>query len=116
MMLMFHADLTVEKWRSIPWDKRLLNIAAEMARAKHWIAKKENDLANQSIERALELMDLTVEAGIDESFSFLREFLLAREWLAGFYVSPEKDLREFHLLLKGFLDLEPSIHNLSLEF
>ncbi len=111
----FHPSLTVERWRSFPWDKRLLNIAAELSRAKNLIRDKEYDWANQAIARALELVDLTVEAGTDDKPPFfLRELLRFRELLAGFYVSEEKEDREFITMFRGFLDLDPDVHNLQL--
>lgn len=116
MILKFHPSLTVERWRKMSWEKRLLNILSELCRAKNWIKENHNEYANLSIERALELTDLTIESGLgNKSQFFLKELLRWREMLAGFYVMPSKNYQDFLILLKGFIDLDPAIHNLHLQ-
>ena len=116
MIVKFHPSLTAERWRSLGWDKRILNIASELARAKAWIHENHPGYAKQSIERALELVDLTVEAGPEgKTPGFMRELLRFRECLAGFYDTPSRGYQEFVTLMEGFLDLDPAVHNLHLE-
>ena len=116
MITKFHPSLTVEKWQAMPWDKRLLNILSELVRAKNWIKGNNQEYANLSLERALELIDLTIESGMDgKSRFFPRELLRLREILAGFYIAPSKNYEEFLVLMKSFMDLDSSIHNLNLE-
>ena len=116
MTIKYHQGLTLERWRALSWDRRLLNIASELMRLKNRIQEGDETLANQAIERALELTDLSVESWPDgKSSSFLHEFLRFREVLAGFYVSKEKDFQEFMILFRVFLDLDPVVHNLGLE-
>lgn len=111
-----HAGLTVEKWRALTWDQRLLNIASELSRVKNALRDHEAQRANQAIERALELIDLTVGEAGPKGPAFLREILRFREALVGFYIDPKKSDSEFVQLFRGFLDLESSIHNLGLRF
>ncbi len=116
MKLKYHPHLSVEKWRVLAWDKRILHIASEMSRTKQWIQEKEETPAMRSLERALELTDLTLETALEEKRdSFLKEFLRFREMLASFYAGLCKDEQEFVLLMKQLLDLNPLVHNLHLE-
>ena len=74
------------------------------------------DLFKLSLERALELMDLTTDHWNEEKpFSWLREFLRLREEIAGLYLKGEAGLpREITNIIRAFLDSEPSCHNLGL--
>ncbi|MBI3306772.1 MAG: hypothetical protein HYZ84_03055 [Candidatus Omnitrophica bacterium] len=116
MIPKLHPSLTIERWRTISLDKRLLHILSELGRAKNWIQENNQEYANLSLERALELIDLTIESGVEgKSRFFPRELLRLRKTLAEVYVSPSKDYEEFLTLMKSFMDLDPSIHNLNLQ-
>lgn len=54
-------------------------IANELNRAKNWIEKNDLEEVNNCYERALELLDLTVE--ITKSGNRLREYLRLREMI-----------------------------------
>lgn len=93
-----------------------MNLAAEITRVRFGIQEKDPPLAALAIERALELIDLTVTGeGRRRPPFFLREFLRFREVLAEFYVRREKDEQELKRILRTFLDLDPSVHNVGLE-
>ena len=112
----YHPELTLEKWRQMPQDKQILSVAAEFGRAKSWILKNEEEPAKQALERAFELMDLTIELLAEKKASgFLKEFLRFREMLAGFYLSSKKDLREFMILFRTLLAFDPAVYNLGLK-
>ena len=113
MNTVFHPFLTVEKWRAMPQEKQILNIVSELTRTRQWLGKDEA-FARQSLERAFELIDLTVEAG-GFSAGFLRELLRFREILAEYYVGFKNDPNEFGDLVRSFLDMNPEVHNLGLE-
>ena len=117
MTPVLHQGLTVERWRVFPWDQRILHMVSELNRAAHWIRKGDEGLADDSIERVLELVDLSIEAGFSQKpVSFLKEFLRWRELLAGFYKNTAAmPYREFRTLLKALIDLDPSVHNLELK-
>ena len=116
MIATIHKGLTFEKWNGQPMEKRILNIASELTRAKSLLAENRMDLFKQSLERALELMDLTTDSWKGErSFSWLKEFLRFREMVASFYVEPQEASPEMTTFIHAFLDLEPACHNLGLE-
>ena len=56
----WHKTLTLEHWQQFRIDKQVLMIANETNRAYHWVKKGDKKLASSSLERALELLDLTV--------------------------------------------------------
>ncbi len=116
MRLHYHPALTVEKWKSFSWDKRLLNVGAELIRAKNAVKKRDEEARSGAFARALELTDLTVESGMEgKTPGFLHEFLRFREVLADFYLSPEKKEDEIVKLTRAFFDLDPVVHNLHLQ-
>lgn len=108
--------LTIEKWRTLGRQKQMLNIASELTRAKNLILENQPKLAQQSLERVFELVDLTVEnEQPGTSHSFIRELLRFRESLGELYLKPDGNEEELRNLLKGFLDLNSETHNLGLE-
>jgi len=52
--------MTLDKWQTLSLSQQFGNIASEISRANHW--QKKNDLVNRnkSLERSLELIDLTL--------------------------------------------------------
>ena len=85
-------------------------------RAKEGVKWRDEAIVRGSLERALELIDLTVEAGMEgKTPEFLGEFLRFREVLAGFYINPEKREEEIDPLILVFFDLDPVVHNLHLQ-
>ena len=117
MIPTIHKGLTVEKWNRLPMEKRILNIVSELVRAKANLSKAEGDYLRLSLERVLELMDLTTDTWHSErSFSWLREFLRLRETIASFYVlGLSAEISDMTNTLRAFLDMEPSCHNMGIE-
>ena len=115
MTLKFHKGLTLKRWRKLSRDQQILNLAAELNRAKNWIKRKNNVLADDCLQRALELVDLTIEAE-KQGPGFLKEILGFRKAIAAFYVVQPKDYKEFLVLLKGLLDMNAKVHNQGLSF
>lgn len=97
-MAYFHPSLTLEKWHSLPASKQILNIASELTRAQHALEAHNIDNMHKSLERTLELIDLTV---VDSKWRRkLRELLRLREHLGGFYIDMYTSIDELHCALK----------------
>jgi hypothetical protein len=111
--VVFHKDLTPQKWASKPFSWQILSIASELGRAESSLQKGLLAPFKNCLERGLELIDLTVEAHAADT-SFLKEFLRFREVLATFYADPTPQNRfdEFRVLTKVLLTLEPEAYNL----
>jgi hypothetical protein len=112
MNAIFHPGMTSEKWAAKPYSQQVLNVASELSRARHWIKEGETENLRHSLDRALELIDLTVSAS--RGTNRLRGLLRFREELAGYYLGMNKEYDKFNLLLKSFLNLEPEIVKLGI--
>ncbi|NQU82391.1 MAG: hypothetical protein HQ539_00370 [Parcubacteria group bacterium] len=99
----YHKNLTPEKWQSFSKSIQILNVCAELSRAKNWLIKKNERLVLDSLNRAFELIDLTTD---DEKWRHgLNELLRFREVLADFYLTKNKDVDVFISICKALLYL-----------
>lgn len=99
----FHPNLTSKKWQALSQEKQILNIAAEFSRAKNWLAKKQINEFLNCLNRAFELIDLSIN---DPSWrNKLNELLRLREILAKFYWQKNKNIKEFIKIFKALLFL-----------
>lgn len=78
----FHKELTKEKWFALSFFQQMANIGAEVGRAINW-QKKDKNLSNSALFRALELLDLTIED--DKNKKHLKEICRLREVLADYF-------------------------------
>lgn len=99
-MAYFHKNLTEEKWSGLSMDKQILNIGSELIRAKTWLEEDNNDYLKNSMDRALELIDLTC-ADKKWRHGQLKELLRLREVLGEFYVGENKDSGYFKSIIRG---------------
>ena len=111
--VLFHKDMTLEKWASQPASRQVLNIASELGRAESMLKRGLGEPFRASLERVLELIDLTIEVQL-ANHGFVREMLRFREVLAGIYLDPSPEAlgKEFSSLTKVLLTLEPGAYNL----
>jgi len=89
--LKLHRNLESAKWQKFSVKQRELMIANELNRAKNWIEKNDLEEVNNCYERALELLDLTVE--ITKSGNRLREYLRLREMMGKLYIEKNGNLK-----------------------
>lgn len=89
-MATFHPSLTVEKWSALSKDRQILNIAAELSRARRSVEKGHVDYVLGSLDRVLELTDLTV-TDVKWKPTARRELLRWREILGHEYLAPTRE-------------------------
>jgi len=89
--LKLHKNLESAKWQKFSMKQRELMIANELNRAKNWIEKNDLEEVNNCYERALELLDLTVE--ITKSANRLKEYLRLREMVGKLYIEKNGNLK-----------------------
>lgn len=94
-------------------DRQILNIAAELSRANKWFQEGNQPLVTSSLERALDLIDSTVDTLQGEKYGLLRELLRLREVLCAYYAGQAEDT--LSSALKNLLDLKVGTHELHLE-
>ena len=76
------------KWVQLSLAQQLGNLASEMTRARHWEMKNDVVNCNRALERALDLLDLTLT---DNRWRFRRrELTLLREIICDCF-SPKKE-------------------------
>lgn len=101
----YHKSLTVQNWAEKPFEYQILTIGAEMGRAKNMATKGHAEETRRAIERAMELLDLTI---YDSKWSSkLRELLRFREWIGMFYLDPIQNQEICLHLYKTLLQWHP---------
>ena len=101
MRTLRHGPEIVERWFGLSLAEQLGNVGSEVGRALKW-RSRHPDIARGALERALELIDLTLDDPRHRaSAARLREICRAREVLLDFlvgtneYQSTETSLRRY---------------------
>jgi hypothetical protein len=103
-----HKTMTLEKWSGFSKGQQVLMIANEINRAKNILLKNNSDDINSSYERALDLIDITVQ---DIKWkSNLKEMLRCREFIGLLYCERNSYLND--LLLNNLILLSSEAYNL----
>lgn len=79
--MMFHKDLTPEKWFSLSLFQQLANVGSDVIRAIQWKNRNRHEDSTCAIYRALELLDLTIADPKHHKQPRLKELLRTRELL-----------------------------------
>ncbi|MCX5696402.1 MAG: hypothetical protein NTU54_00260 [Candidatus Omnitrophica bacterium] len=78
-----HKDLAAGRWSKLSFLEQMANIGSEVERALNWRARKNPDYAQKASERALELIDLTLEA--TQESARLKEVARLREAIVDYF-------------------------------
>ena len=78
-----HKDLAAGRWHKMPFLEQMANIGSEVERALNWKARQNADYSRKAFERALELVDLTLESA--SGMARLRELTRMREAIVDFF-------------------------------
>jgi hypothetical protein len=78
-----HEGLAAGRWSQLSFIEQMANIGSEVERALNWRIKKNADYAQKAFERALELIDLTLDN--DKNYSHLKEIARMREGLVDYF-------------------------------
>ena len=105
-MSAIHGNLTQEKWNGLPRSRQILNIASELQRALKRLSISPDEF-RLSLERAFELIDLTIEDRWKWSSGRLKELLRFREVMAEYYLSKNRNPDEMKKLLRLLLNFDP---------
>lgn len=84
MILAHHKNLSVDRWQQLSLCERLANVGSEVHRAISWRQKKP-EYSLLAVERALELIDLTLMTVVDQA-PRLRELTRTREVLVDYFL------------------------------
>jgi hypothetical protein len=94
-----HQSLALGRWRSLSLIEQLANIGSEVERALNWRLKANLIYSQRALERALELLDLTIadprhRARLKE-ITRLREVILDYFLGENYYQSSDKLWRKY---------------------
>jgi len=78
-----HKELAAGRWNKLSFLEQMANIGSEVERALNWKAKRNDDYCRKASERALELLDLTLDNL--KSFPRLKEIARLREAIADYF-------------------------------
>jgi hypothetical protein len=78
-----HKSLAAGRWKELSFIEQMANIGSELERALNWQAKRNAAYCQQSFERTLELMDLTLDCV--KSFARLKELARLREAIVDYF-------------------------------
>lgn len=74
-----HKELAAGRWRQFSFVEQMANIGSEVERFLNWRAKNQPEYSSKAFDRALELIDLTLDANRQKGR--LREVARVREVL-----------------------------------
>ncbi len=86
-MPLIHKHLSINKWQKMSLAQQIGNIGSEISRARHWEEMSDFDSREKALERALELVDLTL-AG-QRQWSRLKELTRLRELICNLIVKSD---------------------------
>ena len=78
-----HKDLAAGRWSQLTFLEQMANIGSEVERALNWLARNHQAYAQRAFERALELLDLTLD-GVRNP-ARLKELARVRETMVDFF-------------------------------
>ena len=78
-----HKELAAGRWCQMPFIEQMANIGSELERALNWRAKNNTDYCQRAFERALELIDLSMEGA--KEFARLKELARLREAMVDYF-------------------------------
>ena len=78
-----HKELAAGRWKALPFIEQMANIGSEVERALNWRAKNNPDYCRKAFERALELLDMTLESSA--GFARLKELARTRELMVDYF-------------------------------
>jgi hypothetical protein len=76
-MIYQHQELAAGRWAKMAFVEQMANIGSEVERALTWRAKHHEDHCQRAFERALELIDLSLES--NPGFARRKELARVRE-------------------------------------
>ncbi len=79
-----HQGLAQGRWKQMSFLEQMANIGSDVERAINWRAKKNEAFSQKAFERALELLDLSLESA--ESYPRRRELARVRELWVDYFL------------------------------
>lgn len=94
-----HKELVLGKWSTLSLVTQLANVGSEVERAISWKQKQNGEYSRLAIERALELLDLTLAMPFEypklKELARLREILIDKFYGDNLYKSTDESLSKY---------------------
>ena len=100
-MNVLHAELANGRWDKMSLLEQMANIGSEVERAFHWKEKNNPDRSMKAFERALELLDLSLDS--PKNKFRLKEIARSREFLVDTFLDENQFASSSSSLRKYFL-------------
>lgn len=111
-MTVWHKSMHSERWSRFPFERQILMIGSEFARAKNLLRDDAKGEVMQCYERAFELLDL---CAMDPKWRpRLRELLRFREILGELYLDVSKDDPRFMMMYRTLMNWSGSTSRVEL--
>jgi len=78
-----HKSLAAGRWKEMAFSEQMANIGSEVERSLKWRAKHNDAYSQKALERALELIDLSLDSL--KSFARLKEVARLREAITDYF-------------------------------
>ncbi len=96
-----HQSLAAGRWKQMTLLEQMANIGSEVDRALHWKLKNNTSYSEKAAERALELVDLSLEC--TQEFPRLKELARVRETLVDYFFGTNQYQSSENMWRKYFL-------------
>ena len=96
-----HKDLAAGRWSQLSFFEQMANIGSEVERALNWQVKNNSAYCRKAFERALELMDLSLDT--ISGFTRLKELARLREAIVDYFYGTNQFMSTEELWRKYFL-------------
>jgi hypothetical protein len=78
-----HKDLASGRWKELSFFEQMANIGSEVERSLNWKAKHNDEYSHKAFERALELIDMTLDS--IHGWTRFKEIARVREAMVDFF-------------------------------
>ena len=102
-----HAELAAGRWQKFSLIEQMAHIGSEVSRALKWKEKNNNDHSAMAFERALELLDLTLDS--PQNKKRFKEIARTREVLVDFFYGSNDFASSGELWEKYFLEFAVAV-------
>ena len=96
-----HKELVQSRWEKMSFCEQMANIGSEVSRALNWRSKGKDDFSKKAVNRALELLDITISP--IKQYTRLKELFRAREALVDFFYG-KNEFSSSEILWRKYFD------------
>ena len=96
-----HKELAKGRWNQMSFCEQMANIGSEVSRALNWQKKGKDTLCKEAVNRALELLDFTIEP--IKKYSRNKELFRIKESLVDFFYG-KNEFSSSEMLWRKYFD------------